>query len=257
MLLSMVGDQLAEATPMGIRRGVAPCCGAVTIAKTGDQVMWHWAHEKSKDCDPWSEPESQWHLDWKRRALAAGARVEVSFKTGGRVIHRADIVLADGRIVEVQRSSLSITARLEREAFYGANGGMFWIQDVSDSDLRPRVPQIDPYSGEHRMGPLFDSDVDRVVGVFHGRLRSILATKAPQVWDFGDGALAWRGPWVDVPMYGETWIGLADVSMADLFNERPPLFGLPEPTPPSRVGGWNVPQEFAMIFEAVKVTSDQ
>jgi hypothetical protein len=83
-------------------------------------VTWHWAHVAS-DCDPWAEPESQWHLDWKRYfEIAKGARVEVSMGP-----HRADVVLPSGLVIELQSSYLSAEKIWDREAFYGAE--LQWI----------------------------------------------------------------------------------------------------------------------------------
>lgn len=27
--------------------------------------MWHWAHKGRLPCDPWWEPETEWHRMWK------------------------------------------------------------------------------------------------------------------------------------------------------------------------------------------------
>ena len=108
MILDCLGN---EATPRA--RSLCPSCGGALIAKCGRVVTWHWAHEAA-DCDPWSEPESAWHIGWKRHFAARGARIEVVMGP-----HRADVVTASGHIIELQAGYLSVDEIAEREAFYG------------------------------------------------------------------------------------------------------------------------------------------
>lgn len=108
MLLDRFG---MEATPQA--RSECPGCSGRLVAKCGPIVTWHWAHETA-DCDPWAEPESQWHIDWKHRLAALGAAIEVVMPP-----HRADAVLPSGQIVELQAGYLSADDILAREGFYG------------------------------------------------------------------------------------------------------------------------------------------
>jgi hypothetical protein len=100
-------------------RSSCPSCDAELIAKCGHIVSWHWAHIAA-DCDPWSEPESEWHIGWKDRFEAAGATVEVVMGE-----HRADVVTPDGGIVELQGGYLPAEDIVQREAFYGPT--LTWI----------------------------------------------------------------------------------------------------------------------------------
>ena len=76
------------------------------------------------DCDPWWEPETEWHRKWK----AFGHRTEVTIEN-----HRADVVTSprpgypDGLIIELQHSSISVDDVLAREACYGNR--LRWIFD--------------------------------------------------------------------------------------------------------------------------------
>lgn len=100
-------------------RSICPSCEGELLAKCGTIVAHHWAHAVA-ECDPWAEPESDWHIDWKlayRDRL--GAAVEVPMGP-----HRADVVLPDGRVVELQSNYLSAKKIADREAFYG---DMLWI----------------------------------------------------------------------------------------------------------------------------------
>jgi len=114
MMLDAAGH---EAHPK--ERSHCPGCGTTLIAKCGTLVTWHWAHEV-QDCDPWSEPESEWHHFWKRRLMAHGAAIEVVIPP-----HRADALVRNGPIIELQATFLSAEDIAEREAFYGPK--MVWL----------------------------------------------------------------------------------------------------------------------------------
>jgi competence CoiA-like predicted nuclease len=111
-------------------RAFCPCCHDVVIAKCGTLVTWHWAH-KAFDCDPWYEPESQWHLDWKSKFPAHFQEVVVG-------CHRADIKTSR-LVVELQASCISPEEIYEREHFYSA---MLWLLKGEDfaknMSLRPK-----------------------------------------------------------------------------------------------------------------------
>ena len=107
-----------EATPGA--RSACPSCDGPLIAKCGSILAHHWAHVAA-DCDPWSEPESQWHLTWKQWFLDhRDANVEVVL---GR--HRADVVLPSGKVVELQADYLNADQIADRESYYGRN--MMWL----------------------------------------------------------------------------------------------------------------------------------
>jgi competence protein CoiA len=108
------------ATPRA--RASCPACSGEVLAKCGKIVSWHWAHVGA-DCDPWSEPMTQWHLDWQ--AEAPPERREVIMGP-----HRADLVTPDGRVIELQHSSISVDDIQAREAHYGP---MAWIFDARES----------------------------------------------------------------------------------------------------------------------------
>ena len=111
------GEVRSLATPGTL--GVCPACNGSVLAKCGEIVSWHWAH-KVKDCDTWSEPESEWHRGWKARFPSRWQECTI-----GR--HRADVVTPIG-VVEFQRSFLSMDEVRERESFYA---GLIWVVDAS------------------------------------------------------------------------------------------------------------------------------
>jgi len=116
MWIARTATGLSEAA-----RGLAatcPACDAAVIPKCGPIIAWHWAHV-ANDCDPWSEPESAWHLGWKRR----GFESEVVMRRNGEC-HRADIRTSTGVVVELQSDFLDVAAICARENFYGR---MVWL----------------------------------------------------------------------------------------------------------------------------------
>jgi hypothetical protein len=104
-------------------------CSRPVRAKCGQLVVWHWAHVAGADCDRWSEPETEWHKEWK--SAAPEDRREVTIGD-----HRADILTASGHVVEVQHSGISLKTIAERDEFYEARTGkaLFWIVDASSSE---------------------------------------------------------------------------------------------------------------------------
>lgn len=91
------------------RQGVRPKCGRIRVH--------HWAHLSGKDCDPWAEPESEWHRAWK--GVFPEQRVEVAIG-----VHRADILANDGTVIELQNSPISPDEIEARERFYRR---MIWV----------------------------------------------------------------------------------------------------------------------------------
>jgi hypothetical protein len=94
------------------------------IAKCGPRRIPHWAHSRTKNCDPWWEPETEWHRNWKNQ-FPQECR-EVTHRAPDGEIHRADVKTPTGVIVELQHSSITDVERLSREAFYGQ---LVWIVD--------------------------------------------------------------------------------------------------------------------------------
>src|SRR5215207_1227674 len=107
-----------------------PGCEEVLVGKGGPIVKDYWSHRAGGECDPWldvANKMSDFHIGWQE--LIVRGRREVRMARDGRW-HIADIVAADGQIVEVQHSSISVDKIKEREQFYG---NMVWIWDTSES----------------------------------------------------------------------------------------------------------------------------
>ena len=86
--------------------------------------MHHWAHNASRNCDPWWENETAWHREWKSH-FPEECR-EVSHTAPDGEIHRADIKTPTGIVIEVQHSTMTDRERESREKFYE---NLVWIVD--------------------------------------------------------------------------------------------------------------------------------
>lgn len=98
-----------------------PLCFEEVIAKCGRIKEWHWAHKSSADCDSFAEPETEWHLKWKKEFPKAWQ--EVTIRKNNEA-HRADVLTSLGKVIEFQNSPLSVEKISERERFYGS---MVWV----------------------------------------------------------------------------------------------------------------------------------
>ncbi|MCH6257994.1 hypothetical protein MLD52_15650 [Puniceicoccaceae bacterium K14] len=128
-------------------KALCAICKANLRAHCGDVLTWHWHHE-GKDCDPWSEPETKWHQEWKSKFPEA-------FTEKVKGSHRADILTANGLAIEFQHSSISFAEIQERENFWG---GIVWVFDARDwfdnFDLRLR-PQDFSFRWKHPRQSMF------------------------------------------------------------------------------------------------------
>lgn len=121
MMLAETGPNERIVAKPGLA-GACPICHMEVIPKCGEIKVWHWAHKSLKECDHWSEPESEWHFGWKKLAGLENSEIVIRRPEG---THRADIKI-DNRVIELQHSNLSPKDVREREAFYG---NMIWVID--------------------------------------------------------------------------------------------------------------------------------
>ena len=104
MNIALKNNKRVEASPG--QTASCPVCGDDVVSKCGQVKVWHWAH-KSADCDHWSEPESEWHKNWKNKFPIQWQEVVI-----GK--HRADIK-TPSKVIEIQASSISSSEIIERE----------------------------------------------------------------------------------------------------------------------------------------------
>lgn len=110
--------------------GECPFCLDKLIPKCGEIKIWHWAHKSIVVCDPWSEGETEWHIDWKNKFPKEWQ--EVIIKKNG-VKHIADVLTSKGLILEFQNSPISMIKIKERETFYGNMAWVFNFKEIIDN----------------------------------------------------------------------------------------------------------------------------
>lgn len=106
-------------------KGICPSCGSELIAKCGDQKINHWAHKGNRNCDPWWEPETEWHRSWKNNFDVEWQEVSLTDENTGER-HIADVRTAHNLVIEFQHSSIIPEERQSREKFYKE---MVWVVD--------------------------------------------------------------------------------------------------------------------------------
>lgn len=163
MLLAKDPDgSTIEAAPK--LQATCPVCESSVKPKCGSIKVWHWAHLKREDCDPWSEPESSWHAGWKNLFPRENREVVIG-------PHRADIKTNAGIVIELQHSSISAETITEREQFYGR---MVWVIDAA--------PFIDRFYFNKDKGIYWTFGWERP-------RQTWLSAKRPIVFDLRDGYL--------------------------------------------------------------------
>ena len=78
--------------------GKCRVCGDAMIAKCGDLRVPHWAHRAIRTCDPWWEPETEWHRIWKDQFPEDWQEIIHRSETGEK--HIADVKTDFGVVLE-------------------------------------------------------------------------------------------------------------------------------------------------------------
>lgn len=113
--------------------GRCPVCDAEVRAKCGEVIPPYWSHISSKDCDPWSEGETDWHMQSKNQFIRKYQEVTMG-------PHRADVCLPGGFVIEFQHSPITVYEVHEREDFYK---NMIWVVDARGFQMRG-LPEREP-----------------------------------------------------------------------------------------------------------------
>jgi hypothetical protein len=205
------------ATPGAV--AYCPLCHEQVRPKCGQIVTWHFAHLNREDCDPWSEGETQWHLDWKARFLPDHCEVPLGE-------HRADVLAADW-VIEFQHSAISPDEILERQEFYLRQAeGLIWVFDVQEAvaadRLRLRLPGQQGFGGSvpHLAGTSVQTLRSYRTLVWTHPRKSLAFADAANPFcivflDLGDGELLRLGRlYPDSPCGGYGWIQTVDEFMA-------------------------------------------
>jgi competence protein CoiA len=123
MKFAIINGIKTEATKEA--KGICPICNSELIAKCGDRKMNHWSHKAIRNCDPWWEPETEWHRSWKNNFSQDWQEILLLDKNTNEK-HIADIRTKHGLVIEFQHSPISSEESTSREKFYKT---MFWVVD--------------------------------------------------------------------------------------------------------------------------------
>ncbi|SRR5216683_3380585 len=177
------GNDRREAEP-GLA-GKCRDCGGVMVAKCGPHRVWHWAHWKSKKgCDPWWEPETEWHRSSKNQFPVEWQEIGHTAQSGER--HRADVKTETGLVLEFQYSALSEAERVSREEFYPR---LVWVVHAARR-LRDRKKFFASLSGPlHVASGLPTYTIHRDDSAL---LRDWGKSRVPVYFDFGKTDHLWR-----------------------------------------------------------------
>ncbi|MFY0690448.1 MAG: hypothetical protein JXR14_00845 [Paracoccaceae bacterium] len=163
-------------------KGKCPHCGQDTVAKCGSVKVWHWAHKSKRHCDPWWEPETEWHRRWKEQFPEEWQEIGRRDKTGE--LHVADILTPEGMVLEFQHSHID---REEVEKRTNFHKNICWV--IDGLRLKTSLPQFDDalrYGIRRPSGnvPVFE------LFLSHSRLlRKWSGLNAPITIDFGGDAI--------------------------------------------------------------------
>ena len=122
MRFALIDNNKVEASPQ--LKAVCPGCSEPVIAKCGKTRMHHWAHH-SRHCDPWWEPETEWHRLWKNNFPVEWQESCLRDEKTGE-LHIADIRTCDNLVIEFQHSHIDPKEQESRERFYK---NMVWVVD--------------------------------------------------------------------------------------------------------------------------------
>lgn len=138
MLHALIDGQKRPPVAKG-ERAQCPGCGTEVVAVLPIENMKHWRH-KGGDCDAWSEPETEWHLNWKSLFTPDECEISLRDQETGE-LHRADVLCkspsGQSTVLEFQHSPISVEEQLARQNFYGRQGRFFWMLNMhSDKTFR-------------------------------------------------------------------------------------------------------------------------
>jgi hypothetical protein len=129
MQFALVSGSVLEPAP-GLK-GVCRSCASEMVAKCGQHKLWHWAHKSRVHCDPWWEPETDWHREWKNH-FPKKWHETVLFDSVSGEKHIADVKTELGLVIEFQHSPMTPAEMKSREDFYN---NMVWIVDGCRGEL--------------------------------------------------------------------------------------------------------------------------
>ena len=121
MQYALVNGTRAEATKGA--KGVCPGCARSVLAKCGEIMVHHWAHQAAESCDFEREGMTKWHLDWQKEFPEHMREVVLG-------PHRAD-VKTDHWVIEFQHSSISHEKVRERTDHWSKDSQVLWVANMN------------------------------------------------------------------------------------------------------------------------------
>jgi competence protein CoiA len=182
MKFALVNGEAHEAQP-GLS-GECPACAHPMVAKCGEVRIRHWAHRGGRWCDPWWEPESEWHRNWKNQFPDAWQEVIHVAPNGTK--HIADVKTEHGWVIEFQHSHLEHEERRSRDAFYRQ---LVWVVDATR-----RKTDAARFSKAWDASVAVAPAVQRLFVEDCALLREWSGSSAPIFLDFGGPKLCWLLP---------------------------------------------------------------
>lgn len=122
MKFALVNGEDTEATKGA--KGFCKYCSSELVAHCGEVYAHHWKHKGKRDCDPWWEPETEWHRSWKDKFPVEWQEVIHFAKDGEK--HIADVKTESDWVLEIQHSYLKPEERRARNDFYPK---LAWVVD--------------------------------------------------------------------------------------------------------------------------------
>jgi hypothetical protein len=170
------GERIA---PERQQDALCPGCRQPVIARCGDINVHHWAHVSGCECDPWHEPETQWHIKWKMQFEEQSREVVLPPHRADICATRVDTDRQARTVIELQHSPIEPAEIKERENFYfAACSDMRWVIDAREITENFEFENTDTLNG----GATIRANVKwrwfrRSWGTIH---------VAPRYLDFGD-----------------------------------------------------------------------
>ena len=118
------------------QRAYCKDCKKEVTGKIYRNKIDHWAH-LNNNCDRWHEPMTEWHIKWQEIFPKQNQEVTLIDENTGE-FHRADIILDNGVVIEIQNSKIPINEVEEREKFYNKNG-LIWILNAENLIPKSRL----------------------------------------------------------------------------------------------------------------------
>ena len=203
MKFALVSGTRQEAQP-GLT-GECIGCGSPMVARCGEVRIKHWAHKGRIRCNPWWEPETEWHRAWKNQFPSEWQEI-VHFSESGEK-HIADVKTGEGWVLEFQHSYITPEERAAREDFYKT---ITWVVDglrsAQSQNRFLKALERDAFTNRHF--PELKAISSKVE-----LLKTWVTSNCHVIFDFGGDLLWWLFPESD-----DSWSYLVSIPRHRVMN---------------------------------------